>query len=407
MLSGDGIILAFPCGADLVPGFLARVPAEGATALVLAKQAAALAPSLREAGVERIIELPEALYGRVTDVRTRALLAGLAAAPARSALFPISDFCGNSAPLLRLVAREVSAVSATAEPPVSLRAPDTAPAEAATRPAVGLAGTEDWLLDRLRAAEPLLRRLAAGDRSGEKPTAGLLDGFPYDFETLFRYAATPGLAPGFRVLEIGCGLGLGTVLLARRHPDCAFTALDTDGAAIVAARELWADVPNLRFVHAPDGTLPGDRWDAVLAYEVIEHVADPAALLAAAAAALRAGGALVGSTPDSRLFAYRVNTGASAAPGLRARGIWPWHLQELDEARVSALLRAAGFGGTTFGYPTWESGLAAQARLGGLAPAAAIDLVAGLQWRTADFGLRPRRVPCFSGTSFTFRAVKP
>lgn len=409
MLNADGILLALPCGADLVPGFLARVPARGATALVLARQAEGLAPRLREAGVARIVELPESLYGRVTSGRTREILSGLAAAPAREAYFPVSDFCGNSAPLLRVLAARVTAVSATAEPQVRQEAPDGAPSSsssASSPPPSALPGLEDELVARLREAEPLLRRLAAGSRSGEKPTAGLLDGFPYDHETLFRYAATPAPAPGARVLEAGCGLGLGSWLLARLHPGCSITAFDTDGEAIAAARELWAGATNLEFVHAPDGALPGSGWDALVAYELLEHLPDPAAFLAAARAALRGGGLLVGSTPDYRLFAYRVNTTASAAPDLRARGIWPWHLQELDEARVAALLREGGFGEPAFGYPTWEAGLAAQRRLPGLPAVEAIELVAGLQWRAADFALRDRRIPCYSGSSFTFRAVK-
>lgn len=406
MLSEGGILLAFPCGGDLVEGFLSRVPARGATALVLEKQSASLGPRLREAGVARVVELPEPLYGRITSARTRELLAGLAEAPAREAFFPISDFCGNSAPLLRLVAARVTAVSATSEPVARLEAPGGPVGGAAARLTQAIDGLEDRLIACLRAAEPLLRRLAAGGRSGEKPTAGLLDGFPYDFETLFRYATTPVPSPGARILEVGCGLGLGSWLLARMHPACSITALDTDGEAIAAARELWADAPNLGFVHAPGGALPGAGWDAVVAYELIEHLADPAAFLSAAREALRDGGLLAGSTPDHRLFAYRVNTAAGAAPDLRARGIWPWHLQELDEARVAGLLRAGGFGEPAFGYPTWEAGLAAHARLGRLAPADGIELVAGLRWRAGDFALRERRVPCFSGSSFTFRAVK-
>lgn len=409
MSGGAGTLLAFPCGADLVPGFLARVEPRGAEALLLAKQEAALAPLLRDRGVRAVHVLPEALYGRITAPGTRQVLGSLAGRGLRTAFFPISDFCGNSVPLLRLAAAEVVAVSATSEPPVR----ETATAAVDVPDAGGLspaaAGLQAAIIARLREAEGPLRAMARSGRSGEKPTTGLLDGFPYDFETLFRYAATPAAALGGSVLELGCGLGFGAWLLARLHPGTGFTAMDVDADAIEAARFLWRGTENLRFVHAPAGRLDGlgGPFDTVLAYELVEHLAEPAGFLGQCRSLLRPGGRLVGSTPVSALFAYRVNRTGRADPALRASGVWPWHLQEFDEASLVALLAACGFAEPQLRFPTWERGLAAFERLGARGFAADVEDVAALGWDMGDFGLRERRVPCFSGCSFIFRARRP
>lgn len=408
MSANNGTVLAFPCGPDLVPGFLARVEARGATALLLAKQEATLGPRLREHGISDVCVLPEAMYGRISSDATRQRLADLHARGAGEAFFPVSDFCGNSVPLLRLVAAEVTAVNATSLPPVRETAVAATPPIAATAPA-GLAALQAEIIARLADAEAVLRAMARGGRSGEKPTTGLLDGFPYDFETLFRYAATPAEAVQGRVLEVGCGLGFGAWLLARLHPGSEFVVTDIDAAAIAAARELWQGPPNLRFEAGPAGGTghAAGSFDAILAYELVEHLAAPSTFLGQCRSLLRPGGHLVGSTPVSSLFAYRVNTTGRADPALRAEGIWPWHLQEFDEASLGALLEACGFTGVQTAWPTWETGLAAFGRLGRRGFAADADDVAPLAWGAADFGLRAQRVPCFSGSSFIFRARKP
>lgn len=409
MSAATDTVLAFPCGPDLVPGFLARVEARGAVALLLAKQEATLAPLLREHGITETCVLPEKMYGRITDDATRRLLADLQARGARQALFPVSDFCGNTAPLLRLVAPAVTVVNATSLLPVRETAVAAAPPTPGGGAPPALTALQAEIIERLTGAEAVLRDMARGGRSGEKPTTGLLDGFPYDFETLFRYAATPAEAVRGRVLEVGCGLGFGAWLLARLHPDSEFVVTDIDEAAIAAAREIWRGPANLRFEAGPaggPGHAPGS-FDAILAYELVEHLEAPSTFFGQCRSLLRPGGNLVGSTPVSSLFAYRVNRTGRADPALRGEGIWPWHVQEFDEASLCALLGACGFAGAKVAWPTWESGLEGFGRLGRDGFAHDAETVAGLAWDAADFGLRERRVPCFSGSSFIFRARKP
>lgn len=110
---------------------------------------------------------------------------------------------------------------------------------------------------------------------------------------------TDALAPfsGLRLLDIGCGGGLVAEPMARLG--FAVTAIDAAAAGIAAAR-LHADAAGLaidyRTFAIEDLAAGGDRFDAVLALEIVEHVADRAAFVAACSGLLAPGGILVLST---------------------------------------------------------------------------------------------------------------
>jgi 2-polyprenyl-6-hydroxyphenyl methylase / 3-demethylubiquinone-9 3-methyltransferase len=113
---------------------------------------------------------------------------------------------------------------------------------------------------------------------------------------------------GLRLLDIGCGGGLVSEPLARLG--FAVTGIDAGEEMLEVARGHAAEsgvAVEYRRTTAEDLAASGERFDAVLALEVVEHVASPELFLAAAAELVRPGGALIAATlnrtPKSFLFA--------------------------------------------------------------------------------------------------------
>lgn len=113
---------------------------------------------------------------------------------------------------------------------------------------------------------------------------------------------------GLNVLDLGCGGGLVSAPLARMGANT--TAIDASEEAIGAARA-YAQQAGLdiafRCMSAESLLEEGAEFDLVTALEIVEHVADVKAFLAAAAALVKPGGLLVLSTinrtPKARAFA--------------------------------------------------------------------------------------------------------
>ena len=90
-----------------------------------------------------------------------------------------------------------------------------------------------------------------------------------------RYEFACAATPGMRVLDFGCGAGFGSAMLAR---ECAYvTAVDTDEFALDLGRERHCNYRNLAFEQPRTDY---DEFDACVAFEVIEHIDDPAGFIA-------------------------------------------------------------------------------------------------------------------------------
>jgi trans-aconitate 2-methyltransferase len=91
---------------------------------------------------------------------------------------------------------------------------------------------------------------------------------------IMRWLQRAGLRGDYRVLEIGCGIGTLTQLLAQElGPEGSVLALDLSPKSIEAARSRLASFPNVRFEAADVLTLDlPERFDAVVLPDVIEHI---------------------------------------------------------------------------------------------------------------------------------------
>jgi SAM-dependent methyltransferase len=131
---------------------------------------------------------------------------------------------------------------------------------------------------------------------------------------------------GLRVVDMACGEGYGSAVLAGRASDVV--GVDANPDAHEHAR-LRYTVPRLRFERSLiEDFEEGAPWDAIVFLQTVEHVQEPRPLLERFAARLSPGGVAYVSTPNRLTL---------AAPGAERSGN-PWHVREYTPAEFRAVL---------------------------------------------------------------------
>lgn len=147
-----------------------------------------------------------------------------------------------------------------------------------------------------------------------------------------RYAFARRFVAGRRVLDVACGEGYGSALLAAVAADV--TGVDIAEEAVSHARTAYAARPNLRFEQGSAAALPlpDATIDVVVSFETIEHLpaTDQPRMLAEIARVLAPDGLLLLSAPNPVEY--------SQARDYRN----PFHLHEPARPELDALL-AVGF----------------------------------------------------------------
>jgi len=147
-------------------------------------------------------------------------------------------------------------------------------------------------------------------------------------EHLNRYRFAAALVSGRRVLDIACGAGYGSAMLAETAAQV--TGMDISEEAVAHCRETYA-ASNLSF--APGDIrkipMPDKSVDVIVSFETMEHVSAEAQadFVREAARVLAPGGLMIVSTPNREVYC--------------ARGENEFHVHELAQDEFVALMKSA------------------------------------------------------------------
>lgn len=145
---------------------------------------------------------------------------------------------------------------------------------------------------------------------------------------LFSYEYITTILPSdYNILEIGCGEGYGSYLISKYFRN--IIALDNNKETIDCAIKKY-QAPNLKFIYYEGEILPFDdsSFDAVIAFQVIEHIKNDKAFVQQVVRILKDGGQFIATTPDKT---YRLKPGQK-----------PWykyHIREYNKDELLDLLK--------------------------------------------------------------------
>lgn len=132
------------------------------------------------------------------------------------------------------------------------------------------------------------------------------------------------LLSGKRVLDVGCGGGILADAMARKGADVLGIDLATKSLKVAQLHALEAQTPHIAYrtisAEALAAEQPGS-FDVVTCMEMLEHVPDPASIVAACSALVKPGGWVFFSTINRNTKAYVMAVvGAEYVMGMLPRG---------------------------------------------------------------------------------------
>lgn len=147
------------------------------------------------------------------------------------------------------------------------------------------------------------------------------------YEHYHRYALAARFTAGARVLDLACGEGYGTALLATGARDVV--GVDIDPRTVEHATANYRGA-NLHFMIGsmidPELLAGVDRFDVITCFEALEHVEQQDVLLSVVRRLLVPGGLFLTSTPDVTVYSHQHGNDN------------PFHVRELTEPEFRALL---------------------------------------------------------------------
>lgn len=122
------------------------------------------------------------------------------------------------------------------------------------------------------------------------------------YEHMHRYGWVQSLCKGLRVLDIACGEGYGSALLADTAG--SVTGVDISDEAVSHAKQRYASRANLQFLQGSATSVPLESGsvDVVVSFETIEHLAEQEEMMRELRRVLTPSGILVISSPNKKVY---------------------------------------------------------------------------------------------------------
>jgi 2-polyprenyl-6-hydroxyphenyl methylase/3-demethylubiquinone-9 3-methyltransferase len=159
---------------------------------------------------------------------------------------------------------------------------------------------------------------------------------------------------GLRILDIGCGGGILSEPLARLGAQMVGVDPSEENVAVASAHAVESGVAiDYRATTAEALAAAGERFDIVLAMEVVEHVVDVEAFVATCASMVKPGGLMIAATLNRTLKSFALAiVGAEYVLRWLPRGTHQWDKfvtpTELETAFESAGLQVIGERGVIY-----------------------------------------------------------
>jgi len=166
------------------------------------------------------------------------------------------------------------------------------------------------------------------DWTGERFVPWAKDG-QVRYEHLHRYYLAQNFVKGKNVLDLACGEGYGSFMLAKQAK--SVVGIDNDEKTINHAKEKYVLQKNLKFIQTSMLDLQLDqKFDSIICFEALEHVKEHDKLFSEIKNHLSPKGILVISTPNKTIYSYN-EKGEPLEPN-------PFHAKELDLGELRTLI---------------------------------------------------------------------
>ena len=165
---------------------------------------------------------------------------------------------------------------------------------------------------------------------GERQASPDISKVRADHRKRYEFAAQ-SISSSDRVLDLACGVGYGSYILATQTNCHAILSIDVSQEAIDYARKYYSN-PNITYTQGDCFKVPIERhsFDVCVSFETVEHISEDLKLLNRFHDALKPEGRLILSTPNQREMPFSPEK-------------FPFHCRHYLPEELESLVNRAGF----------------------------------------------------------------